>query len=172
MLAQPCCENSVWWSAAGSPGELLLEQMPVLSHCIPKAGRNTHPASSPVRYCCYPPACEGAHISPVSLILHHQCFSLSLIHLIKKPLDPRLIDMGSNDRPQDLMKLFQINSRLCSVCCTSFVVQYCGKSISEMLQVLRTQFLCRADSICFITAESKDLFKGVYASRFIDVWWF
>lgn len=111
-----------------------------------------------------------ADISPVSFILHHQCFSLSFIHLVKKPLDPRLIDMGTNDGPQDLMKLFQINSRLCSVCCTSFAVQYCGKSISEMLQVLRAQFLCRADTVCFITAKSKDLFKGVQASSFIDVW--
>lgn len=158
MLTPPCCENNVWWPAAGSPGELIWEQRPALFHCTPKAGRNTHPATSPVRHSCCPPAHQSVHISPVSLIPHHQCFSLSFIHLIEKFLDPRLIDLGTHDRPQDLIKLFQINSRLCSVCYNCFAVQYCSECISEMLQVLRAQFLCRADSICSITAQSKDLF--------------
>lgn len=75
MLTPPCCENNVWWSAAGSPGELLWEQRPVLFHCTPKAGRKTHPATSPVRYSCCPPATKvftlvlyhSSHITSVSV---------------------------------------------------------------------------------------------------------
>lgn len=62
-MTPPGCENNVWWPAAGSPGGLLWEQRPVLFHCTPKAGRNTHPAMSPVRYSCCPPARQSVHIS-------------------------------------------------------------------------------------------------------------
>lgn len=166
----PCCESSVW-SAAGSPGELLWGWRRALSQCTPTAGRNTTAATSPARCNWYLPGYETVkktHSGPM-------CFSLlsvlSQIHLFISPylteesLNPCVLDIWTNHRPQNLPKLFKLHSTLfisSSVpstsslrpvfmyLCSSF---WAGKWISQELKVLGAQFLCRTDSTGWITAE-------------------
>lgn len=90
-------------------------------------------------------------------------FISTLTYLIEEPLNPLILNIWTNHRPQDLAELFEINSPLSIASpppCTSSVwpvwMRLCSsscESISQEQQVFRAQPLGRTHSTSLIAAQ-------------------
>ena len=89
------------------------------------------------------------------------------VYLTEKPLNPRVLNIRTNHCPQNLKKLFKRHPSLLTSCSallppsTRPVFMYLplsssrshGERISQELQLLGAQLLCRTDSAAGVTAE-------------------
>lgn len=97
----------------------------------------------------------------------HTYISSFLYYLTEKSLNPFVLNIWTDHRPQNLPELFKLHSTLVissSVLSTPstqpVVVRllpsfWSGERISQQLQVLGAQFLCRADSTGGMAAEEQ-----------------
>lgn len=155
------CLKSGWKSIR----ELLWEQRPAAPQCTPETSKNTAAATLSAQCSRYQPGKHREYsfswFKLMRLEYFHTASSACFLYLIIESLSPRVINTWCDHRSQQLLELFQLNSRFFSFIPTCFLWpaglwshSWTGEWISQELQMLWSQFLCRTGTTSWITAET------------------